>query len=65
MHFKYPAFVLSPSITSLDIIVCVDDFLPLLLFAFTGELSHFTIFLFLVVAFSFPPTGVLLAFACL
>ena len=31
-------------------------------FAFTSELSHFIIFLFLIVAFSFPPREVPLAF---
>ena len=40
-------------ITDLDIIFCADNFLPLQYLAYTDELSHFVIFLFLVVAFFF------------
>ena len=37
------------------IALCGVDCLPLCMFAFTGELLHFVMFLFLVVAFPFSP----------
>ena len=37
------------------IALCGADCLPLYMFAFTGELLHFVMFLFLAVAFFFSP----------
>ena len=62
MHISSLCTLLLSQLLVQILYLCVDDFLIYCMFAFTGELSHFLIFLFLVVTFSFLPTEVPLAF---
>ena len=48
----YKYFTIFFHLTSL-VALCVDEFLPFCMLAFTNEVFHFLIFLLLVVAFSF------------
>ena len=64
MHFKILHLYSHPlTIIGLDNHICLWTISYIYcMFAFTSELSHLAIFLYLVVAFSFPPKEVPLAF---